>query len=168
MQIRNNFSANQAFGMAFSHRAEECQAYLSKYFNNDHCRFRKALAVLDKNCDAHRHFDIFYSSHDDSVKIIGKTDLAGEKLSKEYGETVLSVGRDTEYPNYSERFKINLDKLEKSPMGPKDVFERLLFKAYKSICLSYAKLKVKHNPYEDLPPNVRKGVDIINNLEKDM
>lgn len=168
MDIKHNFSVNQSFRMSFPHRAEECQAYLSKYFNNNHIRFRRALVALDKNCDTHKHFDMFYSSHDDSIKIIGKTDLAGEKLSKVHGETILSISKNTIYPNYYEKYKQVLDDLEKGSMGPKGLLERLLFKGYKSICLSYAKLKVKHTPYEDLPPNVRKGIDIINNLEAEM
>lgn len=168
MHIDNNSKISQNFGMAFPHHGEDCMKYLLTNFDNNMPRFQKAMDTLDKTCDKHKFFDMIHSSHDDSVSIIGKSDFAGKKLSEKYGNTILKISKNTEFPNYYEKYKLTLDELEKGPMGPQDMFERLMFRAYKKACLLYARLKVKHNPYEDLPANVRAGVDTINKLEAEI
>ena len=159
---------SQNFGMAFYHNAQDCQRYLIKAFNNNSIRMRSALSELETKCEKHKHFDMFHSSADDSINIIGKTDEAGEKLAKMCGSAVISLRKDTKYPNFYENMQNNLGELYKSTEGPRNFLERGLFKVFRSAYLQYAKLRMKCNPYEQLPANIRESVDIINTLEKNM
>ena len=168
MEIKNSINGSQSFGMAFSHTHLDCRKYLSSTFVHKPHKLEKALKLLDSKCDAHKHFDMFHSSHDNSIKIIGKTDMAGKKLAEKYGSSILSLSKSVKHPNSVQKLEMNLDELEKSPEGPKDILEKVFFKLYRCICLKYAEIKLKRSPYEMLPANVRKGVDIINGLEADM
>lgn len=167
MEVKNNINGSQSFGMAFP-RNIDCNRYLSSFFPHKSIKFKKALEELDKRCEAHKYFDMFHSSHDDSIKIIGKTDLAGKKLSEKYGDTILSLNKKTTHPNFAEQTKITLKELEQSKLGPQNIVEKLLFKIFNYFHIKYANMHVKFNPYENLPANVRKSVDIIEELEAGM
>ena len=168
MEIKNSIKASQSFGMAFSHVHPDCRKYLSSAFVHNPHKLQRALLELDIKCDSHKYFDMFHSSRDNSIKIIGKTDLAGKKLAEKYGSSILSLSKSVKHPSFVQKLEMNLDELEKSPEGPKDIFEKALFKIYRHFYLKYAEFKLSRNSYEMLPANVRKGVDIIDELEMEM
>ena len=168
MKVKNSIDASLDFGMGFSRNGLDCNKYLASTFGRKAHKLEKALEALDKKCSLHNHYDMFHSSHDDSIIIIGRTDHAGKKLANVYGNPILSLYKGTEYPNSLERLKHSLDELEKSPHGPKYKYEKFMFKLYRYFYLKCAEIKMNRNPYEFLPANVRKGVDIINELETGM
>lgn len=168
MDLNSKINNSQSFGMAFSRGSAECNNYLAFPFKHKSHKFKKALKELDKRCDAHKYFDMFHSSHDDSIKIIGKTDIAGQKMAEKYGDTILSLSKNVKHPNYAQQTRIRLNELEHSNIGPQNGFERMIFKLFNYFHMKYANLHVKCNPYENLPDNVRKSIDIINELEAGM
>ncbi len=166
MDVKNN-NGSQTFGMAFP-RNIDCNRYLSPAFSHKPHKFQKAIEELDKRCDSHKYFDMFHSSHDDSIKIIGKTDLAGKRLAEKFDSSVLSLSKNTEHPNFAEQTRIRLNELEHSNIGPKNFLEKFMFKIFSYFHIKYADMHVKYNPYESLPANVRRSVDIIDELEAGM
>ncbi len=169
MKLSQNNIYQQNFGMSFIRNSERQIGYLRSGFNYGtfaNLKYRKALDIADKRCEGHKHFDIILGFDKNDVKIIGKTDKAGQILADNVGEAIVSIKSDCTYPNYAQHIENQLKILENAPEGPQNLLEKCLFKVYSFVEKTAAKIYVATHPYEKLPPNVREGIDLVDKFEK--
>lgn len=151
MEIKN-IRNTQSFG-TFFRNSPPCMNYLSKNFEGNGSRFKKALEVLDLRCSKHKYFDMFFSADNSSIRIFPK-DKSVEKYllngkymflpqSEHYNEKVVPDVWD------------EMVQQRKNSTFIKRFLNLFSFKAKEII-----------NPYYKLPSNVREAVDLIEKIER--
>lgn len=167
-QYCNKLNNNPRFGMAFVRCANDNFSYLRAGFGKSkiaHLGFKKAISLVDRKCDKFKDFALVLTPDGASIKVISLTDIGGIKLIQKYGDNVIVLDNNYVYPNFAQRVDDDLEKL-KERIKPNNLVEKLFFNIYGFVHKQFAKIYVATHPYEKLPPNFRKGVDIMVELEK--
>ncbi len=141
---------------AFYRSSKPCIKYLSKNFDGNISEFDKALITLDERCSGHKHFDMFFSPEDSSIKIFPKVH---DKSSQ---NNYISVYSNSEYDSHL-RYLAN-DKYLHEFSG-KNIIKRILYKIFDFFNADKVKKFVVQTSYDKLPSNVREAVDLIEKME---
>ena len=154
--------------MAFVRKSAECSNYLSKgfkHYSNPDKVFKKAEKVLDYLSKEQKNYDMFFNDLNNSIVIIPKNVEAEYIMCKKSGGTIIEIPQNEKYPNKIEVMLALLEELNKSEIGPRNFAEKYLFKIFSKFQMLKSKRYVDKNPYECLPGNVRKALDVVKELE---
>ena len=149
MEIKNN--QTNIYFKSFYRNSPPCMEYLSKNFASK-SRFKKALQILDERCSNHKYFDIFYIPKNNSITIMSKDFKLKNNSSFKY----MTIPQ-------GERYSSKKDTVHISENWP--VVDSFIKKLLKIFSFHKAKKFLVTSPYDELPPNVREAVDIVEKME---